>query len=119
MISENNWNWDDFCPSGFNKTDNSTNILTDCYQQFFIQIPTFSLIAIFSSYYYGTLAREVLRNRKQIVCLYLRALVSFALAGTPLVKLLYQLQIGIKIWPVDILVSCIQALSWTVHFSKF
>lgn len=111
-----NWNWDDFCSTGLNISTNSSSI-APCAQQIYFQLPIFALFAILSSFHYGNLSTEILRNRMQIVCLTLRALISLAMAILPLSKLLILMRNEEHIWPVDILLACVQAIAWTVHFA--
>jgi hypothetical protein len=112
---EINYYWSVFCETGLNVSTNTSSI-ANCAQQFYFQLPTFALLAIFSSYSYGTLARSVLRNKPQLYSLYFRALIALSLAVLPLVKFIYEMKTEIKIWPVDVLLACSEALCWTVHF---
>ncbi|CAG9799085.1 unnamed protein product [Chironomus riparius] len=114
-MTDEDVNWNVFCETGLNISTNTSSI-TSCAQQFYFHLPTFSLLAIFSSYNYGKLANSLLRNKTQLFSLYLRALISLSLALLPLVKFIYEMKTGIKIWPVDILLACAEALCWTVHF---
>lgn len=122
MFEENiswKWQWEDFCETGLNVSSNSS-VITPCFQQLHIQLPTYAWFAIFSSYHYGLMSgSRIYRNRTQIVCLNLRALFVFLLAITPVVQLINRLQDEkIKIWPVDILLCCVQFFSWIVHFGE-
>lgn len=110
------WKWDEFCETGRNISSN-TSSLAPCFQQLHIQLPTFAWFAIFSSYHYGRLCSEVYRNRTQIICLNLRALFVLGLAITPAVQLLNSLD-HFTIWPVDILITCVQSFAWAVHFGE-
>lgn len=110
------WDWAKFCETGLNISSN-TSTLAPCFQQMHIQLPTFAWFAIFNAYHYGMLGPEVYRNRTQITCLNLRALFSLALAVMPVIQLLVTVG-GPTIWPVDILLTCVQFLAWTVHFGE-
>lgn len=110
------WDWAKFCETGLNISSNAST-LAPCFQQMHIQLPTFAWFAIFSAYHYGMLGAEVYRNRTQVVCLNLRAWISLALAVTPVIQLLKSMD-KIEIWPVDILLTCVQVLAWTVHFGE-
>lgn len=110
------WNWEEFCETGLNITS-PTSSITPCFQQLHIQLPTFAWFAVFSSYHYGMLSTEIYRNRTQVICLNLRALLALALAVTPAVQILNTMKDS-KIWPVDILLTCVQFLAWTVHFGE-
>lgn len=109
------FNWTEFCETGLNISSNSSSI-TPCIQQIYFHLPIFSLFAIFSSYHYGRLAVEIIRNRTQIICITFRAIIALALAVIPVCRLILSLRSGTHIWPVDILLSCIQAIAWTIHF---
>ena len=110
------WDWKQFCESGLNISTNSSS-LAPCFQQLHIQLPTYAWFAIFSSYHYGKLSTEICRNRTQIICLNLRALFSLLLALTPAIQIVKTLKL-VTIWPVDILLTCVQFLSWTIHFGE-
>jgi ATP-binding cassette subfamily C (CFTR/MRP) protein 10 len=110
------WKWEKFCETGLNISSN-TSVIAPCFQQMHIQLPTFAWLAIFSSYHYGLLTGEVYRNRTQLICLNLRALIVLGLALTPVIQLLNTMN-SITIWPVDILLTCVQFLAWTVHFGE-
>ncbi|KAG5675958.1 hypothetical protein PVAND_005815 [Polypedilum vanderplanki] len=114
--NEIQWDWKEFCETGLNVSTNSSSI-TPCGQQIYIHLPTFSLLAIISSYNYGKLIDPVLRNNTQKWCLSIRALLVIVLAILPLIKLLTEMQNGEKIWPVDVLLACTEALCWTIHFA--
>lgn len=109
------WDWAKFCETGLNISSNSSS-LAPCFQQMHVQLPTFAWLAIFSAYHYGMMGPAMYRNRTQAVCLNLRALFSLALAMTPVVQLLAS--INTRIWPVDILLTCVQFLAWSVHFGE-
>lgn len=119
MSSENffGWQWEKFCETGTNISSNTSSI-APCFQQLHIQLPTFAWFAIFSSFHFGKLSTEVYRNRTQIVCLNLRALIALGLALTPAIQILKSLNSNTTIWPVDILLTCVQFLAWSVHFGE-
>lgn len=109
------WSWKDFCATGLNISTNSSSI-NPCAQQIYLHLPTFSLLAVLSSYHYGKLIDPVLRNKKQLWNLTIRALVSLTLAILPVAKLIYEMKNQVKIWPIDVLLACTEALCWTIHF---
>lgn len=111
-----NWRWEDFCETGNNISSNSS-VIAPCFQQLHIQLPTYAWFAIFSSYHYGLMSGGVFRNRTQMTCLNLRALFTLLLALVPTVQLLNTMNRE-KIWPVDILLTCVQFVAWTVHFGE-
>lgn len=110
------WKWEEFCETGLNISSNSSSI-APCFQQVHIHLPTFAWLSIFSSYHYGRLSNEIYRNRTQLVCLNLRAIITLGLALTPVLQLLRTMN-SVTIWPVDILLTCVQFFSWTVHFGE-
>lgn len=110
------WKWDVFCETGLNISSN-TSAIAPCFQQLHVHLPTFAWLAIFSSYHYGMLSYEIYRNRTQLICLNLRALFVLGLALTPAIQLLHSMD-SVKIWPVDILLTCVQFIAWTVHFGE-
>ncbi|CRL01103.1 CLUMA_CG014374, isoform A [Clunio marinus] len=109
------WNWEEFCETGLNITSNISSI-APCFQQIHIQLPTYAWLSIFSAFHYGKLSTEMYRNRTQMICLNLRALIALALAVVPVIQILNSMD-KVKIWPVDILLTCVQFLAWTVHFA--
>lgn len=109
--------WTVFCETGLNVSTNSSSI-TPCAQQIYIHLPTFSLLAIFSSYNFGKLSGSVIRNKTQLIALHFRFLIVISLAGLPLTKFIYEVKTGIKFWPVDTLMACVESLCWTVHFGN-
>lgn len=110
------WNWGEFCESGLNISSNTSSI-APCFQQIHIQLPTYAWFAIFSSYHFGKLSNEIYRDRTQLICLNIRAIIVLGLALTPLLQILMTMN-TVKIWPVDILLTCVQFLAWTVHFGE-
>jgi ATP-binding cassette, subfamily C (CFTR/MRP), member 10 len=117
MASDNslNWDWYEFCETGLNVSTNTSSI-APCAQQIYFHLPIFSLFAVLSSYHYGKLSTEILRNNTQASCIIIRALMAFCLGMVPLIKLLLAFDQGARIWPVDILLMCIQTIAWMVHF---
>lgn len=112
-----NWQWEKFCETGLNISSNTSSI-APCFQQLHIQLPTYVWLAIFSSYHYGMLSNGVYRNQTQLICLKLRALIVLGLAITPVAQLLKTINTSTMIWPVDILLTCVQFLAWTVHLGE-
>jgi ATP-binding cassette, subfamily C (CFTR/MRP), member 10 len=110
------WKWEKFCETGLNITSNTSSI-TPCFQQMHIQLPTFAWMAIFSSFHYGMLSNEIYRNRTQLICLNFRAVFALGLALTPAIQILNTMDHEV-IWPVDILLTCVQFIAWTVHFGE-
>jgi ATP-binding cassette, subfamily C (CFTR/MRP), member 10 len=110
------WRWEDFCETG-NNISSKTSVITPCFQQLHIQLPTYGWFAVFSAYHYGFMSGSVYRNRTQMACLNLRALFVLCLAIVPAVQILMTMN-NEKIWPVDILLTCVQFLAWVVHFGE-
>jgi ATP-binding cassette, subfamily C (CFTR/MRP), member 10 len=105
-----------FCVTGLNISSN-TSVIAPCFQQLHIQLPTYGWLSILSAYHFGLLASEVKRNQTQTICLNLRALFVLGLALTPVIQLLNTMN-SVTIWPVDVLLTLVQFLAWTVHFGE-
>jgi len=118
MTNEMDYYWAAFCEPESNASSTNSSI-TRCTQQVFINLPTFSLLAILSSYNFGCLYDSIIiRNRTQIISLNLRAFVVFLLSVLPLGQFLYKIRLGIKLWPVDVLLACDEILCWAIHFGN-
>lgn len=110
--------WLKFCESGLNISTNSSN-LAPCFQQICLHIPIYSLIAIFSAYEFGLLtSNSVWRNKTQLVCLNIRAISAFLLAVISPAELFTLRYNNQRVWPVDVLLVCIEFLAWTLNFGE-
>lgn len=113
-----NWKWDEFCETGL-KISTSNSTLALCFQKICLQVPVFSLIAIFSAYYCGQITNCIVRNRTQLICLNVRAVTVFLLAIISPAKLYDTIhQDVVKVWPADVLATCVEFLGWSVHFGE-
>lgn len=110
------WNWTEFCPSGLHIFEPASSNLAPCFQQICLQFPAFILLAIFSAYFYGKFNNEIVRDGRQSKALIFRALVVLGLGLVPLFKILYMIDNGVQIWPIDILLSCTEFIAWIIHF---
>uniref|UniRef100_A0A336LPK6 ABC-type xenobiotic transporter n=1 Tax=Culicoides sonorensis TaxID=179676 RepID=A0A336LPK6_CULSO len=112
------WNWSSVCENGLQPFSslNSTTDLAPCFQQICIQTPVYSVLAIFSSYYFGLTFRVIDRNVVQRRCIVIRMLVTIGLALIPFIKLLDMIHANFHIWPGDILVSVTEFIAWIMHF---
>lgn len=111
------WRWEDFCPTGLNISDENSTI-APCFQQICLQLPVFVLLALFSSYYYGKINSEIQRDQIQKNLIGFRACIVFLLAIAPPLRLCYMMAYEIDAWPIDIMLTCVQFLAWTVHLCK-
>ncbi|XP_055637767.1 ATP-binding cassette sub-family C member 10 [Toxorhynchites rutilus septentrionalis] len=109
------FSWTDVCPSGLRPWESDYNDLAPCFQQICLQLPMLVLFAVFSSYYHGTHFRSVLRNGTQLRALRARIVASIGLGLIPVVKLFYTIRIHGKIYPIDVLLSSVQCVAWSVH----
>ncbi|XP_053697505.1 ATP-binding cassette sub-family C member 10 [Sabethes cyaneus] len=112
-----NWNfsWNYVCPSGLRPWANDNNELAPCFQEICLQLPILVLFSVFSSFYYGTIQRSVFRDATQIRLLRLRIAAAVGLGIVPIIKLFYVIRIHGQIYPIDVLLTCVQFLAWAVH----
>ncbi|XP_058453342.1 ATP-binding cassette sub-family C member 10 [Malaya genurostris] len=109
------FSWTDVCPSGVRPWVKDYNELAPCFQEICLQLPILVLFAVLSSFYYGCRFRRVLRNATQMRALRLRIVASFGLGLVPVLKLFYMIRINGQIYPIDVLLACVQFVAWTVH----
>lgn len=114
-MSSWDFSWTDVCPSGLRPWVKDYNDLAPCFQEICLQLPILVLFAVLSSYYYGSHFRLVSRNSVQRRSIRLRIAASFALGLIPVLKVFYLLRIHGKIYPIDVLLSCVQFVAWAVH----
>lgn len=109
------WNSTLICPTGFLPWKPHSNNIEPCFQQLFLQIPTAVLFAILSSYNSGRKGRYVLRNNVQLNLINIRCLAVLSLGVFPLFRFYYAANNDIHVWPIDILVGCVEMISFCVH----
>ncbi|XP_062548884.1 ATP-binding cassette sub-family C member 10 [Armigeres subalbatus] len=109
------FSWTDVCPSGLRPWVKDYNDLAPCFQEICLQLPILVLFAVLSSYYYGSHFRLVFRNGVQLRSIRLRIVASLGLGLVPVLKIFYLLRVHDRIYPIDVLLSCVQFVAWTVH----
>ncbi|XP_058124847.1 ATP-binding cassette sub-family C member 10 [Anopheles ziemanni] len=107
--------WNDICPTGLRPWVETNSDLAPCFQELVLQLPVLVLFATFSSYYYGTHWRRVSRNETQLRALRVRILASIAMAILPALKVFYIFRLHRQVYPVDILLACVQLVAWPIH----
>ncbi|XP_058815016.1 ATP-binding cassette sub-family C member 10 [Topomyia yanbarensis] len=109
------FSWSDVCPSGVRPWVKDYNELAPCFQEICLQLPILVLFAVFSSFFYGCHFRLVFRNATQRRALRLRIAAAGGLGLLPVLKVFYMIRIHGHIYPIDVLLSCVQFVAWTVH----
>ncbi|XP_055546475.1 ATP-binding cassette sub-family C member 10 [Wyeomyia smithii] len=109
------FSWVYVCPSGLRPWVKGYNDLAPCFQEICLQLPMLVLFSVFSSFYYGAIQRPVLRNATQTRLLRLRIATAVGLTVVPVIKLFYVIRIHGQIYPIDVLLTCVQFLAWAVH----
>lgn len=89
-----------------------------CFQQICLQLPALVLFAIFSAYHFGHQTVLVRRSRIQTVHIYVRAIATFLLAVLPFYDLFHMIRNGVRIWPIDVLLNCMEIFTWMIHLGK-
>lgn len=117
-MSEVNWDWRDFCPTGLTPYEPNSNDLLPCFQVICLQIPIYSIFVVVCSYYFGAFYRPVNRNSTQLRLICIRVTNSLGLALLPVLKIFYLQQNDIFISASDVLVVCIECLMWVIHSGK-
>ncbi|XP_041780046.1 ATP-binding cassette sub-family C member 10 [Anopheles merus] len=107
--------WTDICPTGLRPWVQTNSDLAPCFQELILQLPVLALFATFSAYYYGTHWRTVSRNQTQLRALRVRIFASLGLTFVPALKVLYIFRLHKELYPVDILLACVQLIAWPIH----
>ncbi|XP_053672965.1 ATP-binding cassette sub-family C member 10 [Anopheles nili] len=107
--------WDNICPTGLRPWVESNSDLAPCFQELVLQLPILVVFATFSSYYYGTHKRTVSRNETQVRSLRVRIFATLGLSILPALKVIYIFRIHKLLYPVDILLACVQLVAWPIH----
>lgn len=109
------WNFTLLCPTGLSPWVPHSNDLAPCFQQLFLQIPSLVIFAILSSYHSGRRIHYVLRNATQFRLIHLRIMATFILGLYPLFKVYYVVTNNIHIWPIDVMVGCVEIVTYFIH----
>ncbi|KAM3964152.1 LOW QUALITY PROTEIN: ATP-binding cassette sub-family C member 10 [Aphomia sociella] len=113
-----NWSWEDMCgPLGLQPWKEDTKDIGQCFQELFLQIPVFFLIAIISGFYVGYRKDWVVREKTQERAIVIRSFVVLALVFIPIIEMyVFVTQINFVLYPVDYFSAGASCLSWLVHF---
>jgi ATP-binding cassette subfamily C (CFTR/MRP) protein 10 len=112
------WNWEDMCgPGGLTLWSVKNHDVGICFQELCLQVPVFVLMATVSAYYCGRQTQWIVRSRKQLQILGLRALATVLMAVATVTRIctLISLSPG-SLQPVDYLVAVVEGVMWLVHF---
>lgn len=113
-----NWNWTNFCPTGLTPWMPDANYLTPCFQQICLQLPIYLVFAIVSSYHFGRQRLLVARDKTQIRLIYLRIVAVLLLAFLPLIQIYFMINLNADVYPIDVLIVCVECVTWIVHCGK-
>lgn len=109
------WNSSLLCPTGLSPWTPNSSDIAPCFQQMFLQIPSAVIFTILSSYHCGRRTQYVLRNNTQLNLINIRILAVLLLGLFPLFKMYYVVTNNIHVWPIDIMVGCVELLAFFVH----
>lgn len=112
------WQWEQLCgPNGLQPWNETSKDIGLCFQQLFLQIPLFFMLAGTSAYFVGYRKDWVLRERGQQMAIVFRSFVCLCLAFAPIIEL-YTLITSTKyvLYPIDYMCGGAACLSWLVHF---
>ncbi|XP_061703905.1 ATP-binding cassette sub-family C member 10 [Cydia pomonella] len=112
------WRWEDMCgPAGLQPWNHASRDMGLCFQQLFLQIPLYFIIAVVSGYYIGYRRDWVIREKLQERAIVLRSFVVLTLVFIPIVELyIFITKVDFVLLPVDYFVAGASCLSWLVHF---
>lgn len=112
------WKWEDMCgPAGLQPWNDVTKDFGQCFQELFLQIPVYFIIAIVSGYYVGYRRDWVVREKIQERAILMRSFVVLFLLFIPMVQLyLIMTKVDFILYPVDYFVAGSSCLAWLVHF---
>lgn len=112
------WTWEDMCgPSGLQPWNETTKDLGLCFEELFLEIPLYFIIAIVSAYYIGYRRDWVIREKTQERAIVLRSFVVLALVFIPIVELyVFITDVTFILYPIDYFVAGASCLCWLVHF---
>lgn len=104
-------------PSGLQPWDHVSKDVGMCFQELFLQIPLYFIIAVVSGYFVGYRRDWVVREKLEERAIILRSFVVLALVTIPIVQLyIFITKSDFKLYPVDYFVAGASCLSWLVHF---
>lgn len=113
-----NIKWEDVCgPQGLQPWNDTTKDFGLCFQELFLQIPLYSIIAIVSAYYVGFRNDWVIREKTQERAIVIRSFIVLALVFIPIIELyVFITKVNFVLYPVDYFAAGVSCLSWLVHF---
>ena len=120
VLSDNNWlnwQWKDMCgPEGLSIWSVKTKDLGMCFQELCLQIPVLVLLATLSAYYCGKQSQWIVRSRKQLQVLWLRAFATTVMAIAVAVRICWAIITSPgSLQPVDYLLAVVEGVTWLVH----
>ena len=112
------WKWEYICgPAGLHPWDDSTKDFGTCFQELFLQIPIYFILAISSAYYIGYRKNWVVREKTQERAITLRSFVVLGLMCIPIIKIyIYLTDNDLNLFPINYFSAGAASLSWLVHF---
>nr|XP_026483882.1 ABC transporter C family member 13 isoform X1 [Vanessa tameamea] len=112
------WKWEHICgPSGLQPWNDSTKDIGMCFQELFLQIPIYFILAITSGYYVGFRKDWVVREKIQERAIALRSFAILLLAFIPIIELyIFLTDEDFTLLPIDYFTAGASCLSWLVHF---
>lgn len=112
------WQWEYMCgPEGLQPWNDRSKDFGLCFQELFLQVPLFFLIAIISGYYVGYRKDWVIRGKTQERTLVLRSFIVLALVFIPIIELyIFLTKADFILYPVDYFTAGASCLAWLFHF---
>lgn len=112
------WRWEDMCgPGGLRPWNDVVKDFGQCFQELFLQIPVFFIIAIISGYYVGYRKDWVVREKAQERALVLRSFIVLALVFIPIIELyVFITKPDFVLYPVNYFAAGASCLAWLFHF---
>lgn len=112
------WQWNDICgPQGLQPWNDVSKDFGQCFQELFLQVPLYFIIAIISGYYVGYRRDWVIREKAQERTLVLRSFIVLALVFIPIIEMYVLItKAGSVLYPVDYFTAGAACLAWLVHF---
>ncbi|XP_045532531.1 ABC transporter C family member 13 [Pieris brassicae] len=110
--------WEDMCgPSGLYVWNDTSKDFGLCFQELFLQIPLFFLLAIISGYYVGYRKDWVIREKALERVIMLRSFIILALAISPIIQLyIFLTRPNTELYPIDYFTAGTSCIAWLVHF---
>lgn len=111
------WNWEDMCgPGGLTLWSVKGHDVGICFQELCLQVPVFMLIATISAYYCGKQTQWIVRSRKQLQVLGLRALATLLMAVAAVGRICTAITLSpSSLQPVDYFLAVVEGVTWFVH----